>query len=95
MGTCPHCGKTVPYLEAMPPGRSDHCSHCGGALRSCVACKHYDKAAYNECHEPSAERVVEKDKANFCEWYKFGPRSAGSGSTREDMLEKARALFKK
>jgi hypothetical protein len=38
---------------------------------------------------------VNKEKANFCEWFKFGPSAAGSGATKDDMLEKARALFKK
>ncbi|MBY0516153.1 MAG: hypothetical protein K2P81_04555 [Bacteriovoracaceae bacterium] len=95
MVPCPKCGKNVPYLEAFPPGRTDQCTHCGCDLRSCVACKHYDKAAYNECHEPSADRVVDKEKANFCEWFKFGPKQIGAGTTKEDMLEKAKSLFKK
>ncbi len=95
MGQCPRCGKNVPYMEAFPPGRADQCSSCGGDLRNCISCKHYDKTAYNECREPSAERVVEKEKANFCEWFKFGPGAAGKGTTKDDMLEKAKALFKK
>lgn len=95
MGVCPRCGNKIPYMEAMPPGRADQCDSCGCDLRSCIACKHYDKTAYNECREPSAERVVNKEKANFCEWYKFGPGAAGSGPTKDDMLAKARDLFKK
>jgi hypothetical protein len=82
-------------MEAFPPGRADQCGACGGDLRCCRTCKLYDKAAYNECREPAAERVVDKDKGNFCEWFKFGPSAAGSGPTKDDLLAKARDLFKK
>jgi hypothetical protein len=95
MGVCPNCGKSVPYVEQMPPGRQDNCYHCGFSLRSCKACRFYDKAAYNECRESSAERVVDKEKPNFCDWYKFGPSLAGSSSSKDEILEKAKALFKK
>lgn len=95
MGACPNCGHKVPYMEAFPPGRSDSCSNCGASLRSCLGCKNYDKSAYNECHEPSAERVVDKEKPNFCEWFKFGPRSTGGAASKDELLEKAKALFKK
>ena len=95
MGVCPRCGNKVPFMEALPPGRADRCGSCGNDLRCCLACKNYDKTAYNECREPTAERVVDKEKANFCEWYKFGPGAAGSGPTKDDLLAKARDLFKK
>lgn len=95
MGACPHCGQKVPFMEAFPPGRADRCSSCGRDLRNCLACKNYDRTAYNECRETNADRVVDKEKANFCEWFKFGPSAASSGPTKEDLLAKARDLFKK
>lgn len=95
MGACPHCGHKVPFMESLPPGRADRCNSCGHDLRCCLACKHYDKTAYNECREPTAERMVNKEKANFCEWYKFGPGASASGPTKDDLLAKARDLFKK
>jgi hypothetical protein len=95
MNPCPNCGKNVPFLEAFPPGRADSCDHCGAALRTCLACKNYDKSAYNECHEPAAERVVDKEKPNFCEWYKFGAQKTGNAASKDELLERARALFKK
>ena len=39
-------------------------------------CRFYDSSAYNDCSEPAADRVVEKDKANFCDYF-----SAGAGGT--------------
>lgn len=57
-------------------------------------CVHYDKSAYNECKEPVADRVLEKEKANFCDHYKINSIGAQNNNT-EDALAKAQALFKK
>lgn len=59
-------------------------------------CRHYDKNSYNECHEPNAERVLEKEKGNFCDY--FSPGSAGhdrAASAKADTLTKLNELFKK
>lgn len=64
-------------LEMEPPlGRSARCPHCGSDLRCCRNCRFHDLSSYNECSEPSAERVLEKDRANFCDY--FSPRQAGA-----------------
>jgi hypothetical protein len=57
-------------------------------------CKFFDSRVYNECTEPNAERVVDKEKANFCDYFTL---SAGgsNGPTKEDLLNSADALFKK
>jgi hypothetical protein len=56
-------------------------------------CGFFDTKAYNECREPTADRIVEKEKANFCDHYKLG-----SGGTKldevTDLLSKANSLFK-
>jgi hypothetical protein len=92
---CPRCQHLTSFSENNPPGRSDSCDKCGFSLRSCRACKHYDPKAYNSCREPSAERVVEKEKANFCDWFKFSPGFSQNSPSKEELLAKANALFKK
>ena len=62
----------------LPFGRSSRCDRCGADLRCCRSCRFHDPSAWNECAEPSAERVLEKDRANFCDW--FSPRVAGSAA---------------
>ena len=78
------------------PGRRDECTACGADAHTCKNCQHYDRSAYNECREPQAEVVREKDRANFCDF--FYP-SAGDGATangaRQDLLSAAEALFRK
>ena len=59
---CFFCGKDAGVFEFV--GRGDSCPHCRSDLKVCKNCEFYDVQAYNECREPSAERVVKKEKAN-------------------------------
>lgn len=90
---CAFCGKNVSAGNKV--NRNETCPHCGRDLRCCVQCKFYNSHAYNECREVNAERVVDKKRANFCDY--FLPR----GSTQEevnkvqDAKKALEALFKK
>jgi hypothetical protein len=53
----------------LPLGRSSLCRRCGSDLRCCLNCRFHDLSSYNDCAEPSAERVLEKDRANFCDYF--------------------------
>lgn len=76
--------------------RSDTCPHCRTDIRCCKMCDFYDTKAYNECRESNADRIVEKDKANFCDYFKLGGGGAGDAEKkRQEQLAKAMALFKK
>jgi hypothetical protein len=92
-GNCWHCGNS---LTALDYGRQDSCAKCGRDTRVCKGCFHYDPTAHNECRESQADRVVEKEKANFCDY--FRPRETGGSSsvpTRDALKAAADALFKK
>jgi hypothetical protein len=93
---CQACS-TVVELED-PIGRSTRCARCGADLRCCLNCRFYDLSSYNECAEPSAERILEKDRANFCDY--FSPsaavRSAGvAAEKKSDGLSELEKLFRK
>ena len=89
---CYSCGKETGFKEFV--GRGDVCPHCRRDARVCKNCQFYDPKVYNECREPSAERVVEKEKSNFCD--QFTMKSGGTGSaTKLDPKAAAEALFKK
>ncbi len=51
-------------------------------------CKFYDIHSYNECHESIAERLVDKEKANFCDFF-----SPGNPVNPEEVKEKTKVLF--
>lgn len=75
--TCAGCGADVG--APLRVGRRDTCPRCGVDLRTCRQCRFYDARAYNECREPQAERVLDKDRGNFCEY--FAPASGASAVT--------------
>jgi hypothetical protein len=57
-------------------------------------CTFYDQTAYNECREPSADRIVEKEKANFCDFFCLKGVGENSGSAKDDLKNKFDSLFK-
>lgn len=92
----PACHKCKQELEAERDyGRQDTCPKCGFATRVCMNCMYYDPSRYNECSEPVADRVVDKEKANFCDYFKPGARIQSGLSAQEQARKAAEALFKK
>lgn len=85
MKRCFSCKKELKITER--PGRNDTCPFCGSDLKVCKSCRFYDEGAYNSCREPRAERVVEKEKANFCDYFEF--RDSQAEQTK-DMAEEAK-----
>lgn len=84
---CVFCGTAVQLPAHAQPGRSESCDHCGGNLHCCRQCRFYDPGISAECHEPRAERVLDKAAANFCQWFEF---RGGSGA-EDPALAAARA----
>ena len=95
-GNCWNCGAELTFLDY---GRGDTCRKCGRDTKTCKGCEFYDPSAHNECRENQAERVLDKERSNFCDY--FRPRSgAGSGAvskdtSRDSMKAAAEALFRK
>ena len=91
-GNCWSCGGK---LEDSDYGRQHSCPGCGKDTHVCRNCGFHDRSYNNECRENQADRVVEKERANFCDY--FSPVSgAGAGApSKDDLLSAADALFKK
>lgn len=88
---CWRCGKAIDARAGV--GRRDACLQCGSDLRCCRNCRCYDATLHNQCSEPQAERQVDKERGNFCDWFSLG----GKRATDRDSDARARldALFKK
>jgi hypothetical protein len=79
----------------MVPRRSE-CERCHEALHSCLNCSFHDISEYNECREPSAERVVDKRASNFCDFFQAAAASAGAtAGAQGSTLDALERLFKK
>lgn len=95
MKQCHHC-KNELTLDSRP-GRRDECQFCGSDLHVCLNCAFYDPGAHNECREPMAEYVADKDRANFCDMFQFKDSSEnkkGRGAEKK-ALDALQNLFKK
>jgi hypothetical protein len=68
MKVCFKCGTAV---ELEKVGRRDECPRCGNDLRVCLNCAFFDPARANACMEPQVEPVKEKDRANYCDFFRF------------------------
>lgn len=90
---CFNCGAELSFAHV--PGRRDECPKCGADAHACRNCRNYDANSYNECREPSAEVVKEKDRANFCDFYQPGGSGPAASDKKKDLLAAAEALFKK
>lgn len=82
---CFRCGNQVVDARVS---RNDSCVKCGADLKVCKNCVHYDVGAYNECREPQAERVVDKDRSNFCDYFSFRRGGGASPETAQDSARK-------
>lgn len=89
---CLHCKKEISTVDK--PGRREECPHCGGDLHICRHCKFYDRAAYNECLETQADRVVEKDRSNFCDYFQWADSLIQKDISTDDAKKKLEGLFK-
>jgi hypothetical protein len=69
MKRCHSCGKEVEIKKIL--GRKEACPFCRSDLRCCLNCAFYDPAAYNACRESQAERVLEKERSNFCDYFVY------------------------
>lgn len=89
---CYNCGAEIPELGR---GRQDSCEKCGRDVHVCRNCVNWDRAYNNECRESQAERVVDKEKSNFCDWWKPRSGAGGLAASRDTLKSAADALFRK
>lgn len=69
---CWRCGQSLAGLP-LPLGRSAECSACHASLHVCKLCEFYDPRVAEQCREPIADFVQDKERANFCDYFKPAP----------------------
>jgi hypothetical protein len=83
---CFRCGASLVALS-LPLSRRDECPECAIHLHVCRMCEFFDAAVPKQCREDDAEEVYEKEKVNFCEWFK--PSSSAFDPTRAERATRA------
>jgi len=94
---CAACDCEIPLGSGERVGFRDECPRCRTDLHACRQCAHHDPGAYNECREPGAERVADRERANLCEWFapREAGRAAGAAAARSDAQRVLADLFRK
>ena len=91
---CYNCKKDIPVFGSFRVTRTEECPYCSRSMHCCKMCKFYDVRVYNECLETNADRVVDKEKANFCDYFTLTDGGSG-GPSVDELVNLADALFKK
>lgn len=88
---CFSCGTLIEQFT----GFRDSCPKCSRDTHVCLNCRFYDPQAHRQCRETDVELVVDKEKRNFCEYFKLRDQSSSVKSPTLSAREQAEALFKK
>lgn len=85
---CWKCGASLAELT-LPLRRLEECKRCGAELHVCKLCEWYSVAVAKHCREPIAEEVKDKERANFCDYFK--PRPGAYSTVSTAAADKAKA----
>jgi hypothetical protein len=83
---CYNCKAAIP----LPVYRSSECPSCGREARVCRNCTFYEPGRQYDCREHITEPVFEKEKANFCDYFR---PAKGSGEGVSHSQSDARKAF--
>ena len=91
---CWRCGESLKVLP-LPLSRLAECPSCRAELHTCRLCLHYEAHTQRKCREIRAEEVINKERANYCDWFKpranvFDARAQIKASAAKSNLD---ALF--
>ncbi len=89
---CFKCNEKLDVPE--PVSRKEECHKCHSDVRCCRNCTFYDPKVYNECQETQADRILEKERSNLCDYFKPRKQGLNINDEKDALLSAAEALFK-
>jgi hypothetical protein len=90
---CFSCRKILTYSDNI--GFREDCMHCRADVHVCKNCEFYDPRSYNECREPAADPVIDKERANYCEFFRPSTGNGNAQNQKDKLVSAAESLFKK
>ncbi|HEX5411520.1 MAG TPA: hypothetical protein VFZ27_06630 [Terriglobia bacterium] len=93
--SCFKCGDRIETADRV--GTRATCPKCDADLHCCRNCRFYDPGKHNQCAEPQAEWVRDKEASNYCDYFQPNPvlLASGSGPGKEnDARTRFDSLFK-
>ena len=91
MANCPYCNNPIPEQIS----RTTECPSCARSLHCCKCCTFYSPEAHYGCRESIEEAVWDKEKANFCDYFKLKEGGASGASKQEAAAQKSRDALAK
>jgi len=85
---CWKCGSKLGDI-LFPFSRYEECSVCKADQHVCLLCKEYDPNISDGCREDRADFVLDKEKANFCDYFK--PKANAYRKKDDQQARQARA----
>ena len=87
---CYRCGERLSSLS-LPFSRRDECPGCHNHLHVCRMCEFFDASVPRQCREDDADDVSEKERLNFCDYFKpsetaFDPARKAEAAAAEQAL---------
>lgn len=90
---CWKCGAAQPEL-LLPLARLAECPSCRAQLHVCRMCRYYDPRSAQQCREPVADAVTDKERANFCGYFQIRPDAfIPDSGTSDESRRRLDALF--
>ena len=89
MSVCYYCGAGFP--DNFEVYKTTECPSCGRDAKVCKNCSFYSPGSKWDCRETVPEDVRDKERANFCDYFRLG--GAGSGGKMKKKAEDARSAF--
>lgn len=77
---CWKCGASLADLT-LPLRRLEECRQCHAELHVCKLCEWYSLSVAKHCRETVAEEVKDKERANFCDYFKPRPDAYSTTNT--------------
>jgi hypothetical protein len=91
---CWKCGVALADYS-LPLRRIEECRACRAELHVCRMCEFYDVGKAKHCRETIADEVKDKERANFCDYFRPTPHAyqPGSVTAAERARQELEALF--
>lgn len=86
------CWKCKKEIKVENVCRSTVCPLCDADLHCCKNCNFFSPDSHFECKETIDEKIVEKDKSNFCDYFRVKTAIDGTAS-HDDKGKNAKDLF--
>ncbi|MCA9735851.1 MAG: hypothetical protein H6696_04880 [Deferribacteres bacterium] len=90
---CYHCQTEI--IVEFKVRREDTCPKCSSYLHCCKNCDLYDISSPQQCREPIAELVQNKESGNFCNYFKPADGKSRQDKAADEARKKLEELFKK